>query len=84
MVWKTQSDESGNMRLPDMKAGDDLMTREGVWQRRATGVVFLGWGGVGWGGVTILLTFKVQEFKYMLALCSDFFFFLCSDFLNED
>ena len=49
MVWKTQSDESGNMRLPDMKAGDDLMTREGVWQRRATGVVFLGWGGVGWG-----------------------------------
>ena len=69
MVWKTQSDERGNVRLPDMKAGDDLMTREGVWQRRATGVVFFLGGG---GGYTILLTFKVQEFKYMLALCLDF------------
>ena len=55
-----------------MKVGHDLMAREGIWQRRATGVVlfFLG------GGNTILLTFKVQEFKYMLALGSNF--------LNED
>ena len=51
-----------------MKVGDGLMTREGVLQRRATGVVFWG-GGVGY---TILLTFKIQEFKYILALCSDF------------
>lgn len=72
MVWKTQSDERGNVRLPDMKAGDDLMTREGVWQRRATGVVFFWGGGVGY---TILLTFKVQEFQVYASLMFRFFFF---------
>lgn len=36
------SDESGNVRLHGMKVGDGLMTREGVLQRRATGVVFFG------------------------------------------
>lgn len=33
LVWETQSDENGKMRQNDMKVGNDLMPREGVWQR---------------------------------------------------
>ena len=42
LVWETQADESGKMRPCQVMLENGLMPTEGIWQRKATVLGFLG------------------------------------------